>query len=301
MKRTLVIGLKVAIAVLVGTACAIFMTRTFRPGEIWITLQTLPVAELALTTGLLYLLILLLKAFRLKLILAAHGSSVRFHTAYFVTAVFSSLAMVTPAQVGEAAKLAYLGRQKSITLGDGVSCFVFEKGLDLAAVLLLGLIALFGPREPGWIVILAALGTALTVVCTRSLIGAFPLRKAEFAQILLQPKLLLLTAMISIAIWLIIAFAWHLVFNSVVEGLGFADAVRAMCTSTLAILFSFVPGGLGVSEVTISETLQLIGVQPVYAQAIALIIRLLGIWWIAISILHWTFMPAKQAMLRTEL
>lgn len=300
MKRSFVIGLKVAIAVLVGTACAIFMTRTYRPGEIWITLQTLPVLKLALTTGLLYLSILLLKALRLKLILSAHGRTVHFHTAYFVTAIFSSLAMLTPAQAGEAAKLAYLGRQKSITFGNGLSCFVLEKGLDLAALLLLGLIALLGPRGLGWMVLLAVLGTALSVGCTKWLIGVFPIQNTEFARVLLQPLLLPSTAMISIAIWLVIASAWHLIFTSLSGGLGFSDSVRVMSTSTLAILLTFVPGGLGVSEVTISETLRLSGIEPVPAQASALIIRLLGVWWIAIGFLHWIFMPARRAAPRME-
>ena len=91
--------------------------------------------------------------------------------------------------------------------------------------------------------------------------------------------------------WMATAIGWQLCLRSVGVELGFMQAISLVCGVTLVTVLSLIPGGLGASELGTVAMLVQFDVPIAEAQAAAVILRVYGVMFILLSLLHVPFAP----------
>jgi len=222
----------------------------------------------------------------------------------------SGLAMsVTPGKLGEVIKAGMLNSAQGIPLARSFPVVVTERLTDLLAVLiltglgvlwlglglevLLGGVALFAVL---FMVLATGPGTRLTfrvagAILRRHVDQEVAEEAGEIQSGLLRGRALAVGMMLGTAAWLAEAFGLYLVVNAFDAGeTGVATAVFTYATGTLAGALSFLPGGLLVTEASMTGMLSpaVFGALPTEAMAIAatLIVRVATLWFaVAVGVL----------------
>ncbi len=232
-----------------------------RADPTWLALGIAAVVPLTLATALRFRLI--------------SGGSVDVGLATRLTLSASTLNLVLPSKMGDLAKALVLTRRHAFEGADAVALVVFEKLLDLASLLLLGVIALLwiAPNDPLFLLgTTAAAGMLLLLAALLSPIGAATLlaRLAAFMPPFIAKRLLRLTdgwdarcrifwsqparawgiVLLSIAIW-----AGHLgQFWLYANALAPVPLLGTMAAATLSILVGLAPftmAGIGTRDAAI--------------------------------------------------
>ena len=188
---------------------------------------------------------------------------------------------ITPAKLGEVLKCALLKRSFGVPVRRSVPIVLAERVTDATGVVVLALAA--GAGTERWpLIALAVAGVVATVVVVRSpLLERFAgLGEAPgAARALLGTPLLLGMTALSAASWFCECLAAYVCVRGLRLDLSLADTVVVFSLGSLAGALSFLPGGLGVAETSMTGLIQVLSdASRAAAVAATVLIRLATLW-----------------------
>ncbi|RKZ16868.1 hypothetical protein DRQ53_05140 [bacterium] len=211
---------------------------------------------------------------------------------------FACLSMVvTPARMGELYKLVFLRRLHGIGPARSVPPLVLERATDgLALLALCAAHSVWGlPRVVGVLVAAAALiwmGALLAAPRTRGpLLGlltrvAFLRRRRERIEelveahaVLLRPRSLAINLALSLLAWWAECLGLWLICRGLGAELSIGDATWIYAASTLLGNLTFLPGGLGGTELALKTLLERVHVSGMIALPATLLVRAATLWY----------------------
>jgi glycosyltransferase 2 family protein len=188
---------------------------------------------------------------------------------------------ITPAKVGEVLKCVLLKRGFDVPVRRSVPLVLAERVTDATGVVVLALAA--GAGTTRWpLVVLAVVGVVAIVVVVRSpLLDRFSMlgEAPEAARVLLRTPLLLAMTGLSAVSWFFECLAAYVCVRGLKLDLGLDDTVLVFALGSLAGALSFLPGGLGVAETSMTGLIQVLGdASRAAAVAATVLIRLATLW-----------------------
>lgn len=304
MKRKMWQFLVAAVLLLLSAA---YLHSEFAWSEAFSVLKNANWVLFFLGTGVLFTLNVLARTLRWISLIRSPRQHIEGKALYLTTAVFVSLSMLTPGQLGEILKLKSYQRLTHQSVPQLLGTFVVERVLDLIVVCGMAafglLIIIPSDRFPG---LLESAALCLVVLIGGLIIARkihLPGRVGELLQDFRNAHSggsgMFRAVILTLLAWLLVAISWKLTLYSIDVHIRLDDAIALTGLTTLSVVLSFIPGGLGVSEVVITELLKGMGSDVTGAQAGALIIRLMGMWWIVFGLSHSIFIWRSQTGAKT--
>jgi len=213
---------------------------------------------------------------------------------------FSGFALTTtPAKAGEAVRALYFWRRRGIRYSHTLSCLLTERVMDLLAAVLVGTLALYTFADLRWVGVVLTLGIVGVVVFIgyherllgylawlrvvrwgwyNRLLDGVPVFLAR-AKAQFRPRPFTVGVLLGVVAWAVegLAFAW-LVYRLGGEG----SVLMYMSVFAIALVvgaLTFLPGGLGGTEVVMYGLLVASGLGGTEALAATLLIRLATLWY----------------------
>jgi uncharacterized membrane protein YbhN (UPF0104 family) len=224
-----------------------------------------------------------IRTLRWRVLLQDSGRRIPYRVLHIATVVGVAIGPWTPAQVGEGLKVELLRRYGDISRETGYATFVVERVVDLGLLLGLGALAVAShfpmPGNLRVLLWLALLGLVIAVVVLWRMplparLAAF---RAEMQSGLENPNRTVRVLGLSVLGWIVVAVGWQIMLMSIGIELSILDLFGFMASSTVMLILSFVPAGVGVWEAGGSFLLEMTGVPRAKAQAGALVLRLFGL------------------------
>jgi uncharacterized membrane protein YbhN (UPF0104 family) len=193
---------------------------------------------------------------------------------------------ITPAKLGEVLKCALLKRSFGVPVRRSVPIVLAERVTDASGVVVLAVAAGAGANR--WpLLALALAGVAAIVLVVRSpLLERFSrLGEApEAARALLGTRLLLGMTVLSAVSWFFECLAAYVCVRGLRLDLSLVDTVVVFSLGSLAGALSFLPGGLGVAEGSMTGLIQVLGDVPKAAAVAATVLIRLATLWFAVAL-----------------
>jgi uncharacterized membrane protein YbhN (UPF0104 family) len=188
---------------------------------------------------------------------------------------------ITPAKLGEVLKCALLRRSFGVPVRRSAPVVLAERVTDATGVVVLAVVA--GAGTTRWqLLAAAAVGVVAVVAVIRSpLLDRFPgIGEARTAAAeLLGTRILLGMTAISAVSWFCECLAAYVCVRGLRLDLSLADTAVVFSLGSLAGALSFLPGGLGVAETSMTGLIMILGDVPRAAAAAAtVLIRLATLW-----------------------
>jgi uncharacterized membrane protein YbhN (UPF0104 family) len=188
---------------------------------------------------------------------------------------------ISPAKLGEVLKCGLLRRSFAVPVRRSAPVVLAERVTDATGVVVLAVAG--GAGTDRWpLLALALAGVAVIIVVVRSpLLGRFvALGEApEAARTLLGTHLLAAMTAVSALSWFCECLAAYLCVRGLRLHLSLADTVVVFSLGSLAGALSFLPGGLGVAETSMTGLIRVLGdVSKAGAAAATVLIRLATLW-----------------------
>ncbi len=188
---------------------------------------------------------------------------------------------ITPGKAGEVLKCGLLRRSFDVPVRRSAPVVLAERVTDATGVVVLAVIA--GARTDRWpLLVLALAGVAAIVFVVHSpLLGRFAaLGEAPVAaRQLLGARLLVAMTALSAVSWFFECLAAYVCVRGLDLDLSLADTVVVFSLGSLAGALSFLPGGLGVAEASMTGLIRALGdTTKVAAAAGTVLIRLATLW-----------------------
>jgi len=216
------------------------------------------------------------------------------HLAYYLAGFAFT---TTPGKMGEAVRSLYL-RPYGVDYADSLAAFFVERLLDLLAVLLLGLLVARFFADVWWPSICAAvlivamfaavsrpaLRQALAARLDRSRsprirqFGAQLRSLMESSETLLAPRMLAGGILLGLVAWGAEGVGFHLILRGLDFEVSTAAAIGVYAAGMLVGALSFIPGGLGSTEVTMVVMLTVLGMDVSSAVASTIVCRVSTLW-----------------------
>ena len=296
-------ALAVSFAMALFIASVVYIARSFQWHEVGKVFARVNLPWLILGGGLSTIAYWILRALRWHALLKRTGVSVRPGDLYVSTVVALSLAIFTPLQSGEALKIEFLRNRGVIRGIPGYATFLTERILDLATVFGMacwGVLIEFGIL-PSWLAyaLFAAMvvgGGGIFVLRRLRLPGKMGELLDEVRRSLGDPTTFASVLVITVMSWAAVTLSWQIFLYSAGIELGFGKAVALVSLVTLASVISMIPGGLGVSDVSVFEMLRHFGFADSIAQDGTVVLRLYSVVVIVLAIAHlglWNLIRAK--------
>jgi uncharacterized membrane protein YbhN (UPF0104 family) len=198
-------------------------------------------------------------------------------------AIFTAglLGTITPAKLGELLKCGLLKRSFGVPVRRSVPIVLAERVTDATGVVALAVVAGAGTNR--WPLLAVALaGVAVIVLVVRSPLLERFARLGEApvaARALLETPLLVGMTALSAASWFCECLAAYVCVRGLRLDLSLGDTVVVFSLGSLAGALSFLPGGLGVAEGSMTGLIRVLGdVSRAGAVAATLLIRLATLW-----------------------
>lgn len=291
-KKTLLIVFVVTIAV----ACVGKVLTEYQWSAIWKALQKSDFSLFLVGTTISIIFYWLARALRWQILLKSDGVNLPFRQIYLVTSVSVGLSTITPFQSGEALKVEYLRKQGAQNgRMSGYAIFLLERLLDLLTVVAMGILGVtfgFDFGVPNYYFYLFALfligGAAAGVI----IIFKFPSARLDPIRALLRAKkqqksAIFAAFLLSMISWMMVIVGWKIAFSSVSIDVNLLQTGSVVALTALLTIISFVPGAVGVSEVSVSTVLAKMGVETSVAQTGAIAIRGYALMILALTVAHW--------------
>ena len=193
---------------------------------------------------------------------------------------------ITPAKLGEVLKCALLQRSFGVPVRRSVPIVLAERVTDASGVVVLAVAAGAGTNR--WpLLALALAGVAAIVLVVRSpLLERFSrLGEApEAARALLETRLLLGMTVLSAVSWFFECLAAYVCVRGLHLDLSLVDTVVVFSVGSLAGALSFLPGGLGVAEGSMTGLIQVLGDVPKAAAVAATVLIRVATLWFAVAL-----------------
>jgi uncharacterized membrane protein YbhN (UPF0104 family) len=198
-------------------------------------------------------------------------------------AIFTAglLGTITPAKLGELLKCGLLKRSFGVPVRRSVPVVLAERVTDATGVVVLAVVAGAGTNR--WPLLAVALaGVAVIVLVVRSPLLERFARLGEApvaARALLETPLLVGMTALSAVSWFCECLAAYVCVRGLALDLSLGDTVVVFSLGSLAGALSFLPGGLGVAEGSMTGLIRVLGdVSRAGAVAATLLIRLATLW-----------------------
>lgn len=203
----------------------------------------------------------------------------------------------TPAKVGEAVRTIYLKPYK-VTYVDGLAAFFVERLVDMIAMIIVASLAAFAFASTRWLVGLTLLVTLAFIPLIHSekfvafldrqrlnlksdrfrSMGAHLLGMMRSSAGLLRSGPLYVGLALGLLAWLAEGYALYIVLDRLGADLPIFLAAGIYGVSVLAGAVSFVPGGLGGTELVMGSLLVLAGVDAATSVSAVIICRIATLW-----------------------
>jgi uncharacterized protein (TIRG00374 family) len=201
----------------------------------------------------------------------------------------------TPGKVGEAVRSLYLKRF-NVNYADSIAAFFVERLVDIVSMVLLSLLAAYMFDEWRWLIAVLSVVLILLLPVIRShwlaeVIEALAARSEKMRamaghllQLLRSSRVLLSSVnlygglIIGVLAWAAEGLALYIVIQMLGFDISVPLAVGIYAVSILVGALSFVPGGLGGTEVVMGGLLVLVGVDEPVAVSAVLICRIATLW-----------------------
>jgi uncharacterized membrane protein YbhN (UPF0104 family) len=188
---------------------------------------------------------------------------------------------ITPAKLGELMKCGLLHRSFAVPVRRSAPVVLAERVTDASGVVVLAIVGGAGTRS--WpLLVAAAVGVVAVVAVVRSpLLGRFAFfgEAAEASRSLLTVPLLVAMTLLSAASWFCESLAAYVCVRGLGVDLSLGDTVVVFSLGSLAGAASFLPGGLGVADASMTALIRVLGDVPKAAAAAAtVLIRLATLW-----------------------
>ena len=250
---------------------------------------------LAIQIWVVHFAFLLIRTLRLNVLLQNSQSSVSFINLYWTTALSLSLSLLTPGQIGEALKIEFLHRFRYVNRRVGFGLFAFEKAVDISVLASIGLASLIFSIDFLWNYPSLWIGiTMLTIAGFLYLIifkffGLHWYRDQRLDQVykfIINSNALIKTVILSFIAWIFVVVSWQIAFYAVDIKMSTPQVACLISLITFGSLMSFIPGGLGILEFLTLEALIKMGLEPISAQAGAMILRIQWLMLIIFGLVH---------------
>jgi uncharacterized membrane protein YbhN (UPF0104 family) len=295
--RRIITGL---IAIFAIVASCWYILRGFQWAEVGKLLGNMNVGCFALGVFALNIPYWHLRALRWRVLLQDCGRRIPYRVLHIATVVGVAIAPFTPAQLGEGLKVELLRRYGDISRETGYATFVVERVVDLGLLLVLGALAVVAhfpmPMNLRVLLWVALLGLAIAVVVLwrMPLPDRFAAFRAEMKAGLQNPSRTACVLGLSLLGWIVVAVGWQIILMSIGVRLSIFDVFGFMASSTVMLVLSFVPAGVGIWEAGGSLLLEMTGVQRAQAQAGALVLRLFGLATLLLAGARWAWWRWRQ-------
>ena len=196
---------------------------------------------------------------------------------------------ITPAKLGEVLKCGLLRRAFAVPVRRSAPVVLAERVTDATGVVVLAVAG--GAGTDRWpLLALALAGVAVVVGVVRSpLLGRFAAlgEAPAAARTLLAGRLLAGMTAVSAVSWFCECLAAYICVRGLRLDLSLADTVVVFSLGSLAGALSFLPGGLGVAETSMTGLIRVLGdVSKAGAAAATVLIRLATLWFaVALGVL----------------
>jgi len=194
----------------------------------------------------------------------------------------AGLAMtITPGKLGEVLKCGLLKRSFGVPVRRSAPVVLAERVTDASGVVVLAVVG--GAGTDRWVLLALALAgiVAIVAVVRSPLLGRFAAlgEAPEAARVLLGTRLLLGMTALSALSWFCECLAAYVCVRGLRLDLSLADTVVVFSLGSLAGALSFLPGGLGVAETSMTGLMRVLGdVSKAGAAAATVLIRLATFW-----------------------
>jgi glycosyltransferase 2 family protein len=275
--------------------CIYYIYKSFQWQEIWTLLKQANPILFFFGSTVSLTLYWLTRCLRWYVLLKEENKTVPFRRLYLYTVITLSFSTITPFRTGEALKVELL-RKHNAARPSGYTNFAIERLLDLIAVVGFALFGLSGELYNRLAAYIYLVGLVLVLFCLLSLLAVFLLPINVFDKIrgIIKERIkfdvLAKVIFLTFISWVLTAWGWHLSLQSIGIYLDFHQIALLLSLTTLAGILSFVPGSVGVSEISISQILIQIGYQTNLAQSGALIIRGYALMIILLGLAHLFFL-----------
>lgn len=225
---------------------------------------------------------------------------------------------ITPGHVGEVLKPVLSREVAGLRMSRGVPLMFAERVADLIAVILLTLGGLSAIGGATWIVVtglvVVAAGTAVASSAwfqrlALRVLGAksWSARKRDSAEIIsetirrsLDWRMLLWSVPVSVIAWGLEGVGFALCLRDLgMTGLSLPSAISVYGLATIAGAFSFVPGGIGFTEASMTGVLIALGMPAAASSAATIITRATTLWWSVL--VGWVFLSSRPRLLKSLL
>jgi len=188
---------------------------------------------------------------------------------------------ITPAKLGELIKCGLLKRSFGVPVRRSAPVVLAERVTDATGVIVLAVIG--GAGTDRWpLLVVALVGVVAAVVIIRSpLLERFAVlgEAPEAARVLLTMPLLAAMTGVSAVSWFFECLAAYVCVRGLDLGLSLADTIVVFSLGSLAGALSFLPGGVGVAETSMTALIRALGdVSRAAAVAATVLIRLATLW-----------------------
>ena len=193
---------------------------------------------------------------------------------------------ISPAKLGEVLKSGLLRRSFGVPVRRSAPIVLAERVTDATGVVVLAVAG--GAGADRWPLLVAALvGVAVVIVVVRgpflerfTVLGEAP----AAAAVLLETRLLAGMTALSAVSWLCECLAAYVCIRGLGLHLSVADAIAVFSLGSLAGALSFLPGGLGVAETSMTGLIRVLGDVPKAAAAAATVLIRLATLWFAVAV-----------------
>lgn len=311
LKNFLLQNKKNILIVFVATLAVVCITKVlfeYQWGAIWQGLKKSDFSLFFIGSVISIIFYWLCRALRWQILLKSDGVSLPFWQIYLITGISVGSSTITPFQSGEAFKVEYL-RKHGVGRLSGYTIFFLERLLDLLTVVGLGVLGVslgFDLGIPHSYFYVFALLFIIIAFLTAAGIFLLPFERLEPVRALLREKRQQKTALFSAAVlsvfsWLMVIFGWKIALSSVSIDINFLQASSVVSMTTLLVIISFVPGAVGVSEISISTILTKMGIAGSLAQTGAVAIRGYALVILGLTALHWIILKFGKKTIAAEI
>jgi uncharacterized membrane protein YbhN (UPF0104 family) len=189
---------------------------------------------------------------------------------------------ITPAKLGELLKCALLHRSFAVPVRRSAPVVLAERVTDASGVVVLALVGGAGTRS--WpLLVLAGIAVVGAVAIVRSPLlerFAFFGEAAEASRALLTVPLFVAMTLLSAVSWFFESLAAYVCVRGLHLDLSLGDTIVVFSLGSLAGAASFLPGGLGVADASMTGLIRLLGdTTKAAAAAGTVLIRLTTLWY----------------------
>lgn len=232
----------------------------------------------------LYVLFLLVATYRWILLLNKPLISLPLKNLFLISSIAKGLGSITPMNTGEFLKAEITHKLADTNRTSQYAIVVVERGLDILTLLLCAVIGIFWQQNFRiWLQekVIFVLGFLILFLSILIIIISIIYKKNQrFRGIVLELKKVLslvaekkLVIPITLLNWVVISFLWWSLFSAFHLSMTYPDVLFLLSLVTFVIVGSFVPGGIGLADVTATELALRMGYLPEQALFFPLAIR----------------------------